>query len=147
MAQFGRPESDKLVQGWTTAGNSANNLWEEINEVSFNDVDYIRSPQSPANNVYVCKFSNMVDPSSNASHTMRWRAGKDVDAGSETIDMIAGLYINYNNEVSKGTEIFSQNNNNLAYGFTNFSHALSAVEADAITDYNNCFGRFLMNKV
>lgn len=146
MPQYGRPSSDKLIGNFTDNANGVTNIYTAIDETSANDTDYIRSPQSPSNQVYVTKLSNLVDPVSSANHVVRWRAGKDVGNGSEVIDMSLSLYQAYNNESSKGTEIFTQNNSNIADNWTDYTHNLSAGEADAITDYTNLYLRFLFNK-
>lgn len=148
MPQFGLPSSDKTIGNYQDNAGGTTNIYQAIDEGSnnANDTDYIRSPQSPANQVYVTKLSNMVNPSNNANHVMRWRAGKDVGSGSESLNLDTELRLNYNNESSLGTLIYGNNLTAITDAWTTYTHTLTGGEADAITDYTALYMRFRFNK-
>lgn len=148
MPQYGRPEQDTFIGNYQNNANGTTNIWNTIDEDSgnLNDSDYIQSPTSPANQVYVCKLSNMTNPNNTTGHTVRWRAGKSVGSGGEVLDLKTQLMLNYNNEISQGTQIFFQNNNNIADTMSNYSYNLNAAEVTAITDYTKLYLRFTFNK-
>jgi hypothetical protein len=147
MAQFGRPSADTYnSDGWTEDDGTSDALYGEIDETSANDSDYIRSPLTPTSDVYVCKLSNLEDPLSSSSHTVRYRYCKDA-AGGDQIDLTVQLRQGYVNEGSPGTLIATVGTHtDISETWTAGSYTLSAGEADAITDYTSLYLRFVANK-
>jgi hypothetical protein len=129
MAQFARPESpDVTVTGWTEDDGTTDALWDEINEVSFDDATYVKSATPPGANEYETTLSDVTDPLVSTGHIMRWRRRKQPASGSAQINLTVRL-------MQTTTQITSQADNNLPGAFTDTSYTLSAGEADAITDY------------
>jgi hypothetical protein len=147
MAQFGRPSADTYNgDGWTEDDGDTTNMFQEIDESSADDGDYIRSPASPSNDVYVTKLTTIVDPVSSASHVLRVRNSVD-QADQETIDFTFELREGYTNEGSPGTLIASTTRTGVtSTSWTTTSYTLSGGEADAITDYTDLFVRIKANK-
>ena len=146
MAQFARPSADTTVDNWLENDDTTDALYTRIDEVSFDDADYIKTQLTPTSDVYVCKLSSVTDPVSSVNHTVRYRYGKDV-AGGDQIDLTVQLRQGYINEGSPGTLIATiGTHTNIADGFTAGSYTLSAGEADAITNYADLYLRFLANK-
>lgn len=117
-----------------------------IDEVTASDTDYIRSPTSPASAVYVARLSDVTDPTSSSGHIMRMRTSVDL-ANQESIDFTHQLRQGYVSEASQGTLIASQSRNGVtSTTWTDSTYTLSAAEADAITNYNDLFYRFVCNR-
>ena len=147
MPQFARPDADTTLGNYTDNAAGTTNIFQAIDETSASDADFIRSPQSPVNEAYVCRLSDVTDPASSSGHTMRMRTANDVASGGETLDYTQQLRQGYVSEGSQGTLIASQQRTGVADDtWTTSSYTLSAGEADAITDYTALFYRFLVNK-
>ena len=148
MAQFGRPEADTYnSDGWTEDDGNTVDMWEEINEVTASDTDYIRSALAPTSDVYVTRLSDMEDPVSSTNHVVRWRWGKSA-AGGATINGTVQLRQGYVNEGTQGTLIATCASAEVVPdAFTDDSYTLSGGEADAITDYTALYIRILANQV
>jgi len=147
MPQFGRPSADTNNPGsFTDQAGGSTNLYTTIDEATADDNDYIRSPASPANAVYVTKLSDLVDPLSSTGHIMRMRTSTDLDA-QESIDFTQQLRQDYVSEASQGTLIASQSRTGVtSTTWTNSVYTLAGAEADAITDYTKLFFRFIVNR-
>jgi len=146
MAQFARPDATTTLGNYTDDGGGTTNIHLKIDEVAADDGDYIRSPVSPASEVYVCRLSDVTDPASSASHVMRMRTSCDQDA-QETLDFTQQLRMGYVSEGTPGTLIASQSRNGVSSTtWTTSTYTLSGAEADAITDYTALFYRFIINK-
>lgn len=147
MAQFARPDTDALVGNFQTQAGGTTNLYQTIDESVADDADYIKSPQSPASEVYVARLSDVTDPVSSSNHVMRMRTSTDVASGGETLDFTLQLRQGYVNEGSQGTLIATMSRTG-ATGttWTDTTYTLSGAEADAITDYADLFYRLVVNK-
>lgn len=146
MPQFARPDADTTLGNFQDQAGGTTNIFGSIDEASANDADYIRSPTSPASEVYVCRLSDVTDPVSSSGHTMRMRTSTDLDA-QEVLDFTQQLRQGYVNEGSPGTLIASQSRAGVSSSaWTTSSYTLSGAEADAITDYTALFFRFVVNK-
>lgn len=146
MPQFARPNSDALIGNFTDDAGGTTNIFGAIDEQSSpNDADFIQSPTSPVNEVYVCGLSSITDPESSSGHVMRMRTSADQD-GQETIDFTQELRQGYVSEGTPGTLIASQQRLGVtSTAWTTSEHTLSGAEADAITDYSDLFLRFVVN--
>lgn len=146
MAQFARPDADTTIGNFQDQAGGTTNIFQGIDEVGASDADYIRSPASPVNEVYVCRLSDVVDPVSSSNHIMRMRTAVD-QASQESLDFTQQLRQGYTNEGAQGTLIASQSRTGVtSTSFTTSTYTLSGAEADAITDYTALFFRFLVNK-
>lgn len=146
MAQFARPDADTTLGNYQEDDGTTTDIFDQIDEASADDADYIRSPVSPVNEVYVCRLSDVTDPVSSANHVIRMRTSCDQDA-QETLDFTQQLRMTYVNEGSPGTLIASQSRNTVSSTtWTTSTYTLSGAEADAITDYTALFFRFNINK-
>ena len=147
MPQFARPDQDTTISNFSDAAAGVTNIFQSIDEASpANDADFIRSPASPANQVYVCRLSSVTDPVSSTGHVMRMRTSTDLSA-QETLDFVQQLRMTYVSEVSQGTLIASQSRNGVnSTTWTDSVYTLSGAEADAITNYAALYFRFTVNK-
>lgn len=146
--QFARPDADTFNgDGWTEDDGDTVNMFQEVDEVAADDVDFVRSPVTPTNDVVVFRLSDVTDPVSSTNHVLRVRTSADQDA-QETIDFLFELRQSYVNEAGQGTLIASTTRNGVtSTTWTTTTHTLSGAEADAITDYTALFVRIRANKV
>jgi len=121
-------------------------MYLEIDEVTQDNVDFIKSPSAPTSDVYVTKLTTLEDPVLSTGHIVRYAYQKDA-AGGAQIDLTVQLRQDYVNEGTPGTLIHSEVHTNIPNGWTAGSFTLSGGEADAITDYTNLFLRFVANQV
>lgn len=146
MPQFARPDADTTIGNFQDNGGGTTNIFQTIDEASANDTDFIRSPTSPASEVYVCRLSDVTDPVSSSNHVMRMRTSTDLDA-QESLDFTQQLRMTYVNEGSQGTLIATQSRTGVSSTtWTTSTYTLSGAEADAITDYTALFFRFIVNR-
>lgn len=146
MAQFGRPSTDTTREAWEEDDGTTTDIFDQIDEVSFDDADFIRSALVPTNDVYVTKLTAVTDPLQSTGHVLRYRYGKDASAGAQ-IDITVQLRQGYVNEGSPGTLIAGQTHTNVGVFPIAGSLTLSGAEADAITNYADLFLRFVANQV
>lgn len=146
MPQFSRPDADTTLGNYSDQAGGTTNIFQSIDEASADDGDFIRTPTSPVNEVYVCRLSDVSDPISSSGHIMRMRTSTDLDA-QEVLDFTQQLRQGYTNEGAQGTLIATQSRNGVASTtWTTSAHTLSGAEADAITNYNDLFFRFVVNR-
>ena len=146
MPQFARPDADTIIENWTDEGGAATDLFQSIDEVTFDDADFVRSPlPAVAGDVYVCRLSDVTDPAVSTGHIIRARLNKS--GGGATIDMTVELRQGYVSEASQGTLIATLTQANVTNSFVEYTYTLSAGEADSITDYTDLFLRFTADTV
>jgi hypothetical protein len=147
MAQFGRPSTDTVNESWEEDDGTTVSIFDQIDEVSFDDADFIRSALIPTSDAYVTKLTSVEDPISSTNHTARWRYAKSA-AGGAQIDLTVQLRQGYVSEVSLGTLIATLGTHtNISDTITAGTYTLSGAEADAITNYADLFIRFVANQV
>jgi hypothetical protein len=147
MAQFARPDNDfNNPDSYTNQAGSGVDIFQAIDETSFDDADYVRSPLVPTADVYVARLSDVVDPLVSTGHVLRYRYGKDAAAGGQ-VDITVELRQGYVSEASQGTLIKQIVHTNVGSGFTQNDYTLSGAEADAITNYSDLFVRIVSNQV
>lgn len=146
MAQFARPSADTLIDNWEDEAGGGTNLYTHIDEVSADDVDFLRTVVQPTNDVYVTKLTAVTDPVSSTGHTIRWRYKKDI-AGGGSVTIVMNLRQDYVDESSQGTLIKSFTSGNISDTWTTGQVTLTPGEADLITDYTNLYLRFLGNVI
>jgi len=145
MTQFARPSVDTTRDNWEEDDGSTTDIFDQIDEASADDGDFIRTGLTPTNDVYVTKLTSVEDPLSPTGHVVRYRYGKQT-AGGDQIDIIVQLRQGYVNEGTPGTLIAAQTHSDVPTGFTDGSITLSSGEADAITNYADLYLRFVGNK-
>ena len=146
MPQFCRPDADTTLGNYTNQAGGAVDIFNVIDEVAQDDADYIRSPTSPVNEVYVCRLSDVTDPVSSVNHIIRMRTATDL-ANQESLDFTQQLRMTYVNEGAQGTLIASQSRTGVtSTTFTTSTYTLAGAEADAITNYTALFFRFNINR-
>lgn len=143
MPQYARPSADAYVGNYTTQAGGTTNLYTTIDDVTTDDTDYIQSPLSPTNEVYVCKLSAVTAPGTTSNHVMFMRTSADKD-NQQTISITQELRQGYVNESNQGTLIASQTRSGInSTTWTNSTYTLSGAEAGSITDYSNLYYRFI----
>lgn len=127
MAQFARPDADVVRTAWTEDDGTTTDIFDQIDESSLDDADYIKTSAPPGANEYEAGLTDVTDPVSSSDHVMRWRRRKQPSAGA-TINLTVRL-------LQTSTQITSQADNAIPTSFTTTTYTLSGAEADAITDY------------
>lgn len=151
MAQFGRPYTDTILDNWEEDDGTTTNIYDQIDESTADDADFIRTQLSPTSDVYVTKLTAVEDPISAAGHHVRYHYGKDVTGGDQ-IDLTVTLNQDYVNEAGQGvvkwpvTTPTDGVHTNLDSGWTSVDYTLTADEANSISDYASLFLRFVANK-
>ena len=146
MPQFMRPNADTFLGNYTDQVGGVVNIFASIDEVVEDDADFIRSPASPINEVYVCALSAGADPASSVAHVMRMATAVDL-ASQESLDFTQQWRQGYVSEAVQGTLIASQSRTGVtSIAFLISTYTLTAAEADAITNYGNLFSRFIINR-
>jgi hypothetical protein len=140
MAQFARPSADTVRTAWTDQAAGTTNIYTTIDEVSFSDADYIKTPAPPGTNEFETLLTTVTDPVSSVNHIMRWRRRKQPASGSSDINLTVRLLV-------ATTQITSQADNTLPGTFTDTSYTLSGAEADAITNYADIRLEFVATQV
>ncbi len=146
MAQFGRPSTDTVNEGYLNEAASGSNLFQSIDETVASDTDYIQSAAAPTSDVYATKLTTLEDPVSSSGHIIRYRHAKSASGGAQ-IDLTVQLRQGYVSEGTPGTLIKAWTHTNISNTATTESQTLSGAEADAITNYNDLFLRFVFNQV
>jgi hypothetical protein len=146
MPQYGRPSADTLNEGWTEDDGTNTTLFDQIDEASADDADYVQSALAPSNDPYVFKPSGVEDPQSSTGHIVRYRYGKSA-AGGAQIDITVQLRQGYVSEASPGTLIAQWTHTNVSESWTTAAQTLSAGEANSITDYTDLYIRIVANQV
>jgi len=145
VAQFGRPSADTLVDNWTEDDGTSVTIYDQIDEVTVDDTDYIDTGPGPTNDVYVTKLSTLTDPETSTEHVVRYRYAKS-EAGGLALDLTVQLRQAYVNEGSPGILIAAWTHAGISEVFTTQAQALSGAEADSITDYADLYLRFIGNQ-
>ncbi len=130
------------------AGYDGSYLFECLMETSYDDSDYILSGYGPGcdTDVYVCLLAGATDPLSSTDHYVHYRYAKSA-AGGNTINLTVELRQGYVSESSLGTLIATcGTHNNISETITQQDYTLSAGEADAITNYNDLYLRFVVTR-
>lgn len=145
MPQFARPSADtNNPGGFTDQAGGSTNIYTTINESTPNDTNYIRSPTSPVNAVYVTKLSAVTTPGLTTGHVMRMRTAVDV-ANQQAITITQQLRQGYVSEAAPGTLIASQTRAGItSTTWVTSEYTLTPAEASSITDYSNLYYRFIV---
>ncbi|HXI18424.1 MAG TPA: hypothetical protein VNM48_18835, partial [Chloroflexota bacterium] len=135
--QYARPSSDSTIAGWTPTPASPTTLWDKLDEAAASEADFIQSAAAPTGAAPAeVGLSSIVDPVSSIGHVLRIQAAVDAVIGGATT---------LTTELRQGTAALSTPASwadVLTAAPTTFEHALSAVQADAITSYGTLRDRF-----
>lgn len=143
MAQFARPDSDLVIGSWAEDDDTTDALFGEIDEAVRSDTDYVKSEDltgAGSTSAFAVSLSDITDPQSSSGHTIRVALRKQ---GTAQMDATVELRQGYVNEGTPGTLIATLSQSNLTTSFAEYTHTLSAGEADAITDYTDLQLRFV----
>lgn len=132
MAQFARPDSDVAVGLWTPTP-----LYQQIDEVTPSDVDYIESAKNPVSDTCEVGLSDVEDPEVSTGHIVRYRYKKDA-AGGNVIDLTVKL-------MQGAVEIASWTHNDIGDSIVQAEQTLTGPQADSITDYTDLRIQFIAN--
>ena len=146
MPQFARPNADIVDGNWTKSTGGNVDLFSMIDEVTADDTDFIQSALAPANDAAAMHLSDVEDPQVSTGHIVRYRFKKSAAAGAQ-IDLIVQLRQGYTAEATQGTLIHAETHANISDVITAGTFTLTAVEADAITNYNDLQVRLNANQV
>lgn len=146
MAQFARPIADLVNESWTEDDGTTTDLYDQIDETSFDDADFVQSALAPTADVFAVDLGTVEDPVSSAGHVIRYRYAKSA-AGGAQIDLTVQLRQGYVNEGTQGTLIEEWIHTDISETLTTAQQTLGATEADSITDYANLQLRFVANQV
>lgn len=124
---------------WTDQAGGAVNIYTTIDELQSDDTDYVRSPATPANAVVEFGLSNLADPARDTGHFVDIRLKKD-SAGGDLIDLVIEFR---QAAVIKMTYTIT----NIPSEWTDYSLALTAAQAQSISDYTDLRIRVSANVV
>ena len=122
--QRARPSSDISSNGWLPSSGS--DLYAMLDETSYNDSDYIYSPDNPTTQAAEVKFSAITDPGVNTGHVLRFRLAA---VGQDTV---FDVYL-----MCGATQIATWQKTVIAGVTTTYSETLTVGEAGNITDYSD----------
>ena len=143
---YAYPTTDTLVDNWVEDDGTATTLYDQIDEITVDDVDYIRTGSTPTSAVYITKFGSIVDPYASTGHTVTLRYAKS-DSNGDTLSLVAQLIQGYVNELEQGTVIATTlNNTDISSGWTQATYTLTEEETNTITDYNSLYLRLVGNQ-
>lgn len=129
---FARPDADITAGGWTPLLRG-NPLFEQIDEVVVDDSDLIESSERPSTDLCEVNLSDVIDPSVNTSHVVRYRYDKEsstVGYEGQLLDLVVRL-------MEGAVEIASWTHNNIGLTLVTAAQTLTGVQADAIGDYTD----------
>ena len=129
------PDADTTVGNWTTHTGSATNLYQQIDEDSADDLDYIQSEPAPNFSLAKFKLSNAAVTAADTQR-VKYRYAKDCDDGQQmilTVSLIEGA----------STVRAAWTHNNVGTTLTTADQLLTAPQKAAITDYDDLYIQFL----
>jgi hypothetical protein len=124
VVQKARPGSDISAGGWLPSTGS--DLYAMLDETSYNDSDYIYSPDNPTTETAEIKFTSITDPGVHTGHTLRFRLAA---VGQDTV---FDVYL-----MCGATQIATWQKTVVAGDTTTYTETLTTGEAGNITDYTD----------
>ena len=122
-------------------------MFTTIDEAVADDLDFIKSPVSPAAAVYVTHLTPVADPLVSTGHSVSFRYATDQASGGELLDLTVQLRQGYVSEASPGVLIAGKTVAGIrGVVFVEDTLALTALEADSITDYAALSVRVVWNR-
>ena len=133
------PDADDSVGSWTTHANATINLYQQIDESTPNDSDYVRSELAPSTSKYKARLSDPSEtPDAGGNHIIRYRYRKD-DINGQTINLTVRLV------QGASTIIASWSHTDIGATVVQAIKPLSSPEIASITNYNDLFLEFEAN--
>ena len=128
MAQFARPDNDDVVTGlWDDEEASGANFWNGIDETSFDDSDWVQSPNNPDDSeLYTYGLSSVIDPEVSTGHVVHFRVGKHNDGG-RSVSAVIRLRNNTGGVVASWSKTNAQLDT-----ITIYNEILTEAEADSL---------------
>jgi len=144
-SQYSRSIADISTGNWDDPnGNNNNILYDDIDEISTDDNDYIQSSNDPSSDTCEIELSDITDPEVDTGHIIRYRYGTGMSGTGKPseIDLVVRL-------MGGSTEIASWTHSNLAGNspFVTSTQTLTQAQASAISDYTNLRVIFTATKV
>jgi len=128
MAQVARPETPDV----STGGWSPTPCYNEIDEETPNDGDYLTSTKNASADTFEVNLGAVSDPNVHTGHTINYRARCDKSSnGNIVVSLMQGA-----------ATIRSYDPGFLTTSFAPYSFTLTEGEAEAITDYSALSLRF-----
>jgi hypothetical protein len=115
--------------GWTDQAGGAVNIHLTIDEAVSDDTDYVQSPASPTNDAVTFGLSNLADPNRDTGHFVDFRCKKDA-TGGEVLTLGVEL-------LQGATQKMVGDPITVPDEWTDFSLALSAAQAQSVSDYTD----------
>ena len=138
MTQYASPNTDgcdTCTDGdWKNAGGGQGALNSNIRKGT-GDATYITSEDTGLTDTCVFGIQGGDDPASDSDHIVRYRARSTDGMWMGVLPLTVALY--QDSLDPEDNPIWTNTNNSLATGLTNYSFTLSPDEADAITDYDD----------
>ncbi len=110
-------------------------LYSYIDEETFSDTDYIRSPDDPVEETCRFKIGTGGAPAVDTGHKIRWRIRKSGGGGNA----ILTIYQGGGDNLGAGTLIATRTRENPPSSFTTYEETLTEEEAGDITDYSDLY--------
>lgn len=133
MAQFARPDADVAINSWTEDDGATDALWDEINESTPSDTDYVKVVA--ADSTLEIGLGTLTDPVSSVNHVVRFRMYGTGAGGPEKLTVHLRM--------GASTTIASLSNQQSDGVWGDKSFTLSAAQANAITDYTDLRLQFI----
>lgn len=122
--QKARPGSDISTGGWLPSSGS--DLYAMLDETSYNDSDYIYSPNNPTTETAEVKFTSVTDPGVHTGHILRFRLA------AVGLDTVFDVYL-----MQGATQIATWQKTVTAGNTVSYEETLTSGEASNITDYTD----------
>lgn len=130
---FLRPDEDLEKGLWDDiiGGDSDGNLYDEVDEETRNDIDFISSDPLEFNQIDSLRlgFNGTYDPLTTDGHKIRYTYKKDASGGNE-VDLTIRLYQGTN-------QVASWFHNNISDTFSEVTRILSFEQVSSITNYGD----------
>ena len=140
LVQVARPTADVTDGTWTDQAGGVS-LFAAIDEVTASDADYIQSAIATLTaDVSEISLGTITDPAVSTGHIIRYRYGKDAVAG-DVVNLTVSL------RQGTATEIAAWTHTDIGVGPITVAQTLTALQADAVTDYSALRLRFSSVKV
>ncbi len=121
------PTGDINLGGWKTNTNTKTNLFDTVDEITQDDVDFVTTRIDTTPSVIQQKFPPMTDPKSSSNHKISYRiSAKNAPTHSVRVSLMEGL-----------TERAFWVHTNLTSSFQTFTQTLTAAQADSIVNYSD----------
>lgn len=124
VVQKARPGSDISTGGWLPSSGS--DLYAMLDETSYNDSDYIYSPNNPTTETAEVKFTSVTDPGVHTGHILRFRLA------AVGLDTVFDVYL-----MQGATQIATWQKTVTAGNIVSYEETLTSGEAASITDYTD----------